>query len=260
MPKVVLFSIDGMRPDGLQQADTPFFDSLMANGASTLQARTVMPSVTLPCHTSLFHGVEPERHGITTNLYTPQVRPVPGIVETLTKAGKQAAFFYNWEPLRDLARPETLSASFFLNNDGVAEGAGDTVLAGLAASWLRDNPVDFAFVYFGHTDSAGHKHGWMSEPYLRAIANASRCVAAVCAALPEDTHIFVTSDHGGHGKSHGTEMDEDMTTPLLMRGPNVPAAHRIERSVRITDIAPTIVHLFGLDLPSDWIGTPITFA
>ncbi|HLK61707.1 MAG TPA: alkaline phosphatase family protein [Chthonomonadaceae bacterium] len=259
MAKVVLFSIDGMRPDGLQQADTPFFDSLMASGAYTLQGRTVMPSVTLPCHTSLFLGVEPERHGITTNLWTPQVRPVPGIVETLHRAGKTAAFFTNWEPLRDLARPETLQASFFLNNDGVAEGAGDRELAGMAAAWLRDHPVDFAFVYFGHTDAAGHKHGWMSEPYLRAIGNASRCVATVCAALPEDAHILVTSDHGGHGKSHGTEMEEDMTTPLLLHGPTIPVAYHIERPVRITDIAPTIISLFGLDAPAEWMGTPITF-
>ena len=38
MSKVVLFSIDGMRPDGLQQANTPFFDSMMATGAYTLTA------------------------------------------------------------------------------------------------------------------------------------------------------------------------------------------------------------------------------
>jgi hypothetical protein len=40
-----------------------------------------MPSVTLPCHTSMFRGVTPERHGITTNTWTPQVRPVPSIID-----------------------------------------------------------------------------------------------------------------------------------------------------------------------------------
>ena len=45
---VVFFSVDGMRPDGLLAADTPFVDSLMATAAFTLNARTVMPSVTLP--------------------------------------------------------------------------------------------------------------------------------------------------------------------------------------------------------------------
>jgi arylsulfatase A-like enzyme len=54
-------------------------------------------------------------------------------------------------------------------------------------------------------------------------------------------------------------MDEDMTTPLLLHGPTIPAGQRIERPVRITDVAPTILTLFGLDVPPDWIGTPITW-
>ena len=50
-----------MRPDGLVAADTPVMDALMAAGRYTLDARTVMPSATLPCHTSLFYGVGPDR-------------------------------------------------------------------------------------------------------------------------------------------------------------------------------------------------------
>ena len=56
-----------------------------------------MPSATLPCHTSMFRGVTPERHGITTNTWVPQVRPVPSLVDVLHRAGKRTAFFYNWE-------------------------------------------------------------------------------------------------------------------------------------------------------------------
>ena len=40
-----------------------------------------MPSVTLPCHMSLFHSVDPDRHGITTNGYVPQVRPIKGMFD-----------------------------------------------------------------------------------------------------------------------------------------------------------------------------------
>ena len=56
---VVLFVIDGMRPDGLQQADTPHIDNVFQRGAYTYTARTVMPSGTLPAHTSMFRGVGP---------------------------------------------------------------------------------------------------------------------------------------------------------------------------------------------------------
>lgn len=102
---VVLFVIDGMRPDSLQQADTPHIDNVFQRGAYTYTARTVMPSGTLPAHTSMFRGVGPERHGITTNIWIPLVRPVPSIIKIVHQAGRRTSTFYNWEQLRDLFRP-----------------------------------------------------------------------------------------------------------------------------------------------------------
>ena len=83
--------------------------------------------------------------------------------------------------------------------------------------------------------------------------------ATLCEALPADCHILVTADHGGHDQTHGTNREDDITTPLLLSGPSIPANHTIKRSVRITDIAPTIAQLFGLTPPDAWIGSPITF-
>jgi predicted esterase len=80
-----------------------------------LDAQTVMPSVTLPCHMSLFHSVDPGRHGITTNTYLPQVRPVTGLVDQLDAFGKKCAFFYTWEELRDLSRPDHLHTALCIN-------------------------------------------------------------------------------------------------------------------------------------------------
>ena len=62
--KVILILVDGMRPDGMMQCGNPFAQKLVENSTYSLNARTVMPSVTLPCHMSLFHSVDPERHGI----------------------------------------------------------------------------------------------------------------------------------------------------------------------------------------------------
>lgn len=94
---VVLFVIDGLRPDGLVQAETSTMTRLMTTGAYTLTGRTVMPSATLPCHTSLFLGCKPERHGITTNTWAPPVRPVPGLIDVIHQAGHTTASFFNWE-------------------------------------------------------------------------------------------------------------------------------------------------------------------
>ena len=76
MNKVVLILLDGMRPDALD--GIPLVEELRKTASYTLDAETVFPSVTLPCHMSLFHSVDPSRHGILSNTYTPQVRPIDG--------------------------------------------------------------------------------------------------------------------------------------------------------------------------------------
>jgi arylsulfatase A-like enzyme len=217
-----------------------------------------MPSMTLPCHTSLFLGVRPSRHGIITNLWTPQVRPVPGLFGVLDQAGLVTASFYNWEELRDLSRPGSLNASFMVKK-GKGDGVADTAVSQLAAAWLRDHEFSFAFVYLGDTDITGHTSGWMSDSYLHGIAHADRCIKTVLDALPQDCTVMITSDHGGHDQIHGTDCDEDMTIPLIVAGPSIQGPRTIKHGVQITDIAPTIAHHFGVISPVEWIGQPIQF-
>ena len=76
---VILFVIDGLRPDALGQAATPHIDRLVARGAHTWRAQTVTPSVTLPCHVSLFCAVPPTRPRVPTNVWTPPQPPRPSL-------------------------------------------------------------------------------------------------------------------------------------------------------------------------------------
>ena len=251
--RVILFVLDGLRPDGLQQADTPHVDRLVSRGASTYTARTVMPSSTLPCHTSMFRGVTPQRHGILTNTWVPQVRPVPSLVDVLHQADKRTAFFYNWEQLRDLADPGSLDRSYYMNN--CHEPNGDEDLADLAAATLREWTPDFAFVYLGGTDIAGHNHGWMSDEYLAAIGRADAGIGTVLAAVNQEETVFiVTSDHGGHESTHGTEMDEDMTIPWVIAGPPIAPGRSLQEPVRIIDNPTTIASLLEVAPAADWAG------
>lgn len=257
-PRLLLCSIDGMRPDGLDAASTPTLDRLRREGAYTGRARTVMPSVTLPAHTSMLRGVDTARHGITTNMFQPLARPVPSVLDVAHAAGKRTGFFYNWEELRDLAAPGSLNASV-LWGDCDTPG-GDRRVADLAAQFAADTDFDFLFVYFGYTDISGHAHGWMSNVYLDAIVHADSCLAVVLNALENDgraTNVLVLSDHGGHERSHGTNCDEDMRIPYLLHGPDVKRGCEISDGVRIYDTAPTVAHLLGVPPPSDWEGRVI---
>ena len=85
--KVIMILPDGMRPDSLANIEKA--QKIIKESSYSLDAETVSPSVTLPCHISLFHSVTPARHGTTTNTYMPQVRPVDGLCEVLKKVDKK---------------------------------------------------------------------------------------------------------------------------------------------------------------------------
>jgi predicted AlkP superfamily pyrophosphatase or phosphodiesterase len=255
--RVVLFLVDGMRPDGMQQAETPNMDAIMRKGTYTLKAKTVMPSVTLPTHMSLFHSVKPDRHNTLTNTYAPQVRPISGLIEVIHQAEMVTAMCYNWEQLRDLSRPGSLTANMYFSINHAGMGESDRQLTKHAISWLTENPFHFAFIYLGQVDEFGHNEGWMSEPYLEAIEHADACIGQVMGTLGEDVHYMVTADHGGHGSMHGTPKKKDMIIPFLMCGPEVYYRGKLKEEVSIIDIAPTILKILKLDAPAKWKGIPI---
>ncbi len=263
MKHAMLFLVDGMRPDGLQQAHTPFMDELVATGASTLAARTVMPSITLPCITSLFLSAPPQEHGVTSNTWNPSNVSI-GLMDVVARAGGKAASFYNWEQLRDLSRPGALHAGIYLNNCHEPKGAGDTELAQVVVETLKDNPVNFVFIYLGYTDVAGHDHGWMTAPYIQAIENADTCIGMVVDGLRNgsglDWLVAITSDHGGHETHHGTDMDVDMTVPVILQGdPAITPGTTLTEPASIIDIAPTITRWLAVQSPSRWRGQAISY-
>ena len=199
-PTVVFVMIDGLRPDAVTQEHCPALAALLARGAYSLQAVSVMPCITLPCHMSIFHSVPPTRHGVTTNDWSPMARPLPGLVDVIHAAGLRAAFIYNWEPLRNLNQPGTLSFSYFRYN--VHTSDGDLVNADIAARIIADDRPDFTFVYFGTVDETGHAYGWLSAEYLAQITKVDRALNSVLQALPDDAYILIQSDHGrGHDHS-----------------------------------------------------------
>ena len=254
MSKVLLILVDGMTPASLAASESPFYPELCRSSRYSLSVRTVMPSVTLPCHMSLFHSVSAERHGILTNTYVPQVRPVNGLCEVLAAAGKICAFFYNWEQLRDLSRPGSLRRSEFISWRHCSYEASNRMLTDAVIETLKakDTP-DFIFLYLGWVDEAGHKYGWMTPEYLTAVRESLAGIARIVEILPDEYRLIVTADHGGHDRSHGTDAPEDMTIPLFFRHASL-APGQLPDGATILDIAPTIAAWLGVPADPDWEG------
>ncbi len=255
MPPVVLISLDGVRPDALTTASCPALHSVREQGASTLCARSVIPSVTLPCHSSIFHSVPPARHGITSNLFTPMARPLPGIVEVARASGKHTAFFYNWEQLRDLARPGYIHYSYF--RDSFLDADGDDETVSQATRFILMEKPDFVFLYIGTVDTAGHSYGWMSERYLQQLEHIDGLLGDFFNSLPPVYSAIIHSDHGGHDHAHGTDLDEDMLIPWMAIGPNIKKSYTIQSEITLLDTAPTIASIMGIPAHHEWEGRSV---
>lgn len=255
--KVLLILVDGMRPDSISAGGGVKFEEFFRSGSYSFQAKTIFPPVTLPCHMSLFHSVDPGRHGITTNTYIPQVRPINGLVEVLAAGKKTTGFVYTWEQLRDLNTPGgNLDFSWFSRQRIEIISSLERRATAVAKKVIQEQELDFLFLYLGGADVWGHRFGWMSQEYLDSVKNAWECIQKICADLPEEYTVIVTSDHGGHDRHHGDDIPEDMTIPVVFRGKLFAAGQELER-FDIRDFAPTIVEILGVDPDPEWEGKSI---
>ena len=253
--KVILISIDGMRPDGLAQCGNDYVKILESKCAYTYKGCSVNPSVTFPCHFSMTHSVSPQRHGILSNTYVPQVRPIKGLFEVISENKGVSAFFYGWEPLRDIANPSTLRFATYIN--AYAKESSDSVLTDECIKIVKTEKPDFAFLYMVETDEkGGHDVGWMSNEYLRRISIAIDNVKRIIEQFGDEYNVIIMADHGGHDRSHGTLMPEDMTVPFFFYGKDFQVGEIIDE-VSLLDIAPTIVKLLGIEPESEWEGNSI---
>ena len=81
----------------------------------------------------------------------------------------------------------------------------------------------------------------------------------------DDTYVIFTSDNGFHIGNHRLApgkrcpYEEDINIPLLIRGPQTPRNITSSLTNSHTDMAPTILHMLGLDLRDDFDGSPIPY-
>ena len=254
--RVLILSLDGLRPEALSESRTPVILALAASGASTLQARTVSPSVTLPAHASMLSGYDVEDHGLTWNNYLPDRGFIltPTIFSVAHESGLGTEMVVSSEKLVHIASPGTVDEFTY-------SGGGDSALADRAAPAIADG-FDVLFLHLPGPDDTGHSSGWMSPVYLATVANTDKAVGRIldaldAAGLREGTLIFLTTDHGGHDQSHGSSSPEDMTIPWIVAGPGVVPGSKLSRRVVVYDTAATAMWALGLDLPSDLDGRPV---
>ncbi len=260
---VIVISVDGLRPDAIEASGARNLQRMMREGAYSLDARTIMPSRTLPSHTSMITGVSPEVHGITWNDEQVDAQGrvrVATMFDMADSAHLQTAAFFGKAKFRHLIHgdaPDQVEAPPGLEIVLAPRITQDVI------HFLRFNQPDLLFVHIADPDIAGHSTGWMGTPYRWAVRRADAAVEQIRRAAVRrfrgDVVMIVTADHGGRGRDHGTDALEDVRIPWITWGAAVQPGE-LPFGIRTMDTAATALWLLGVPVPARWEGKPVTQA
>jgi arylsulfatase A-like enzyme len=291
--RVLLISVDGLRPDLLTRAYTPNIRGLMNAGSFTLWARTTAAAITLPSHVSMLTGVTPGRHQIAWNQDLPLAKPVYPKGRTLfdiAKAyGYSTAMIAGKSKFEIFERPGALDWCWVSPKEASSttkpakptapeeewpddsqkakkEKLSDAVVAEQAVNILHEHRPDVCFVHFPHVDNVGHMSGWGTPEQIQAVEEADMAVGALLRAidnlgLTDSTLIILTADHGGAGRAHGADDPRSRHIPWIAAGPGIRRNFDLTRYADLTinteDTFATACYFLGMTPAPNIDGKPL---
>jgi predicted AlkP superfamily pyrophosphatase or phosphodiesterase len=245
-PGVMVIIIDGLRPDKLELAHTPFLDELQSGGAFTPRARSVMPTMTRANFVTISTGMPTDRHGVVGGVYRdeyyneqrsdkPTYReaqkqvPVPTIFEILDEHGKRSAMFamkgYELVGARgasvqkggsDVYPDEIWRYRYDRAVDGSEEEGLrrkiqlNEILIDTLVSVLGNERLDFILINLGAADYIGHVYGPESDAYKEALEATDRQVSRIAGLMknhyPEREWYYIIGSDHGFSQTDETRV------------------------------------------------------
>ena len=251
---IVFIGFDGWAGAYLEKANMPTVKRMIATGASSLDMRCIIPSISWPNWSTLFSGTPPEhRNGETTN-YPAGVMDFTTIFAIVHNTNKTNVFFHEWGTLGNICPDEEVKKINITSNIESAQ---------TIANYIIQNKPVFTAVAFNEPDNTGHKNRWGSSAYYAKLAELDNLIAIIEQGVKDagiyDSTVFVFSaDHGGDFLwGHGGNLKKHRQIPIVIYGRGIKNGFTIPSPLSITDIAPTIAEIFGLAIPPEWTGRPL---
>lgn len=230
-PRYCVLLIDGLGAQLLRRhpVQAPFLSSLRGLGSAGSITATA-PTTTATSLTSLGTGLPPGRHGVVgftsrvpggTELFNAlawdppqdpeQYQPYPSVFQRAEAAGVHTRVIGK----RAFRNSGLTSVALRSSGFRPAETFGERVAAAVAAF---DRPGRaLAYVYEGDLDYTGHVHGCGSAAWRHHLAVVDRFAEELHDALPADTVLLVTADHGMVDVAREQRIDVD-DIPALRQG------------------------------------------
>ena len=271
---VLLITLDTTRSDHLgcygdEQARTPALDGLAASGVRFNRVYCPAP-LTLPSHASIMTGLYPLKHGVRNNGHT-LADGIPTLAEILKAQGYATAAFvssFSVDSRFGLGRgfdvyDDTFEARQAMKGMNAQRRAEETF--DRFSRWLDKAPPGRFFCWVHYYDPhlpydppSPYREEFRDRPYDGEIAYMDHYVGAVLdrlrdKGLLENTLVVAAGDHGeGLGEKveigHGVFLyEETLRVPLIFRNERlVTGPVTVDGSVRLVDVAPTILDILGL--------------
>jgi hypothetical protein len=246
--RVLIVSVDGLRPDALFQAPAPHLLELACRGSYSWKAQTITPSMTVPGHASMVSGFLPEQHGLFNDDLRPGYSAAPTVMAVAKAAGKRVVMVVGKEKLVQLAQPG--STDVYVLAGGDQEVINQAVLQASVG-------FDLMFIHLPLVDLTGHASGWMSSSYLGQVAATDLALGRLLDAVGPDVTVIVSADHGGFDFVHWTGAPEDWQIPWIAAGPGIRSGHPLATAISTVDTAATAAAVLGLTLDEGAAGQPV---
>jgi arylsulfatase A-like enzyme len=279
--RVVLISIDTLRADhlglyGYPLDISPHLDRLAERSVVFRHAVASTP-ITLPSHATLLTGTHPTRHGVHDNARFHLGESHTTLAEHLREHGFRTAAIVGSLALDSRFG---LDQGFESYDDGpdAPRGARDVASADeREAQEVTDRALDFLegnarerfflFVHYydphlGWRAPARFALRFPESGYDAEIAYTDEQMGRIFEALKElgiadSTLVIVTADHGESLGEFGENTHSffiyqaTLRVPLIVHLPGMRVRRDIDRVVGLVDVAPTVLSLLGIDIPSE---------
>jgi arylsulfatase A-like enzyme len=280
-PNLILITLDSARADrmgflGAKSALTTNLNHLAAESIVFEHAYAQAPG-TVVSHATILTGAYPQNTGLS-EIGGTLPSSLPFLPDLLKAQGYRTAAFVGsieLDPRNGLA--QGFDRGFQIYDAGfrpvipgdprppVTERSASEVVA-RAITWLGHTAqiqgAQTPFFLWVHINNPST--GLAS--YNTAITAADTAIGKLVAALKQEkidssTAVIVAADHGQSLGSHGEDThgiflyDETIHVPLLIKLPEAqPSAKQVTAKVRLVDIAPTLLEIAGIPVPSQMQG------
>lgn len=226
---VLIVSIDALHPDALGSKTSPHIYQLMNEGAYTLDGHSTDPPLTLIAHTSMFTGLSPEQSGRTDNEWHSgdSVVQKKTIFDTAKTKRFSTGYFYSKE-----------KQGFLVNSSIDKNSLSEEFAIEESIDFIEESGRYFVFLHISGLDIVGQTDGWLSSAYMEELLFIDERLEPLIKRIKQKKNylMIITSDHAGHGTTHGTNHPEDKRLPFIIVSDKVDVKQFQNKPYRISEL------------------------